>query len=455
MVPFAQIGVVPPPRTVRLTPHLRHTRRAWFARSSHPCSMLMTRAVPCPGMTFDVARVRGLVPALGDGWAHLDSPAGMQVPDQVATAVSAAMRAPVSRPGGVFPASQRGGAIVEAARRALADLVGGDPKGVVLGPGPAPLLDRLATALGSGWELGDEVVVTRLDDLANIVPWEQAATRSGASVRVAEIDVETCELPSWQFDEMLGPRTRAVAVTAACPAIGSRTEIAAIARKVHALPQPQAGIEPLMVVDACAAAPYLPLDLETMGADVMVLSAAAWGGPSVGALVFRNPDLLDRLPAVSLDASARGPERLELGDASYALLAGLVASVDYLADLDDAAYGPRRDRILTSMSAIRAHQDDLTAHLVSELRMLPGVTVIGDPPRRIPTVAFAVRGRSAREVAERVADSGICVLAEDGEDGALEVLGGAEIGGVVRVGLAHYSTRAEIDALVRAVASCY
>ncbi|MDD7940927.1 cysteine desulfurase-like protein [Actinomycetospora lutea] len=403
-------------------------------------------------MAFDVARVRGLVPALGDGWAHLDGPTGMQVPEQVATAVSSALRAPVSRPGGVFPASQRGGAIIEAARRAVADLVGADPKGVVLGPGPAPLLERLADALSADWALGDEVVVSRLDDTANVAPWHRAAQRTGGRLRTAEIDVETCELPSWQFDELVGDRTRVVTVTAACPAIGTRTEVAAIARKVHALPQPGAGIEPLMVVDATAAAPFLPLDLDTMGADIMVLSAAAWGGPPVGALVFRNPELLDRLPAVSLDASAKGPERLEIGDAPYALLAGLVASIDYLGDLDDNADGPRRERVLTSMSSVRSHQDELTAYLVSELRYLPGVMVIGEPPRRIPVVAFTVAGRTAREVAERVAEHGVCVVTDTGDSGALEVLGGAEVGGVVRVGLAHYTTRAEIDTLVNALA---
>ena len=402
-------------------------------------------------MTFDVARVRGLVPALGDGWAHLDGPMGMQIPEQVATAVSSALRAPVSRPGGVYPASKRGGAIVEAARRAVADLVGADPKGVVLGPGPGPLIERLAEALSAGWALGDEVVVSRLDDVANVAPWERAVSRAGGELRTAEIDVETCELPSWQFDDLLSERTRVVTVTAAPTAIGTRTEIAAIARKVHALPERSDGIEPLIVVDAAAAAPYLPLDLETMGADVMVLSASAWGGPPVGALVFRTPELLDRLPAASLDPGARGPERLEVGDAPYAMLAGLVASVDYLADLDDGAYGPRREKILTSMSALRAHQDDLTAYLVSELRFLPGVMVIGEPPRRIPVVAFTVAGRTAREVAERVAEHGVCVVTETGDAGALEVLGGAEVGGVVRVGLAHYTTRSEIDTLVGAL----
>src|SRR5947209_15689559 len=107
-------------------------------------------------MALDIARIRGLFLALGDGWVHLDAPEGMQIPEQVATAVSIALRAPVSGPGGLFPASQRADAIVDAARRALADLVGADPAGVVLGPSVAVLLQRLADALGASWRPGDE-----------------------------------------------------------------------------------------------------------------------------------------------------------------------------------------------------------------------------------------------------------------------------------------------------------
>ncbi|HEU0079061.1 MAG TPA: aminotransferase class V-fold PLP-dependent enzyme, partial [Longimicrobiaceae bacterium] len=137
-------------------------------------------------MAFDVASVRGLFPALGDGWVHLETPAGMQVPEPVAAAVSTALRAPVSAPGGVFPASQRAEAIVDAARRAVADLVGAEPGGVVLGPSVAVLLARLAESLGEGWLLGDEVVVSRLDHPSNIAPWLRAAQRCGATARWAE-----------------------------------------------------------------------------------------------------------------------------------------------------------------------------------------------------------------------------------------------------------------------------
>ena len=395
-------------------------------------------------MALDVARIRGLFPALGDGWVHLDAPAGMQIPEQVATAVSMALRAPVSGPGGPFPASQRAAAIVDAARRAVADLMGADPAGVVLGPSTAVLLDRLADALAASWLLADEVVVSRLDSPSNIVPWQRAAQRCGGSTRWAEVDIETCELPAWQFDELVGERAKVVAITAASSAIGTRPDLARVAEvagKVGAL----------VVVDASAAAPFLPMDLASLGADVAAVSASAWGGPPVAALVFRDPALLEKLPSCSLDPNARGPERLELGPHPHSLLAGLVASVDYLAELDDAATGTRRERLGISMGSMKAYQAGLLANLTSELRVLPHVMVIGDAMRRVPVLAFAVDGMKAEEAVVRLAKQGICAFADNGHNGVFAALGVGEIGGAVRIGLAHYTNSVELDQLLRAV----
>ncbi|WP_016699825.1 cysteine desulfurase-like protein [Actinoalloteichus spitiensis] len=396
-------------------------------------------------MAFDVARVRGLFPALGDGWVHLDAPAGMQIPEQVATAVSTALRAPVSGPGGIFPASQRAEAIVEAARRAVADLVGADPAGVVLGPSAAVLLQRLADVVSEGWVAGDEVVVSRLDHPANVAPWQRAAQRTGASVRWAEVDIETCELPEWQYQDVVTPRTRVVAVTAASGVVGTRPDIRRIVDT-----SAEAGA--LVVVDGSAAAPFLPLDLTLMGADVLAVSASSWGGPPVGALVFRDASLLDRWSAVALDPGARGAERLELGPHAYPLLAGLVASVDYLAALDDAAVGPRRERVLSSLRSVKAYQAGLLANLTSGLRAQQHVTVIGDAMRRVPAMAFTVRGVKAADAVEHLLSRGVCAFDDPGTHGVFAVLGGGEVGGVVRLGLAHYTTGLEIEQLLRAVA---
>ena len=398
-------------------------------------------------MAFDVAQVRGQFPALGDGWIHLDAPAGMQVPEQVATAVSTALRAPVSGPGGVFPASQRAEAIVEAARRAIADLVGCDPAGVVLGPNPAVLLQRLAEAVGSGWVIGDEVIVSRLDHQQNIAPWLGVAQRAGATVRWAEIDIETCELPAWQYESLISHRTKAVTVTAASGVVGTRPDL----NKITALAR--ASSKALVVVDASSAAPFVPMDIRAMGADVVAVSATAWGGPTVGALAFADPTLLDRLPACALGPNQSGPARMELGQHAYPLLAGLVASVDYLATLDDTATGSRRERLLTSLGSAKSYQAGMLGKLISDLRGLLHVTVIGDAMRRIPALAFTVTDVKASSAIVHLAERGICAFADDVPSGVFAALGVAEVGGAVRLGLAHYTTTAEVDALVEAVAS--
>jgi cysteine desulfurase len=334
---------------------------------------------------------------------------------------------------------------VDTARRAIADLFGAHPAGVVLGPSAAVLLQRLADALATGWMLGDEVLVSRLDHPSNTVPWQQAVRRCGGVARWAEIDIETCELPTWQYQELVTPRTKVVAITAASGAVGTMPDLdtaVQAARRVNAL----------MVVDASSAAPFLPMDINTLGGDIAVVSASAWGGPPVAALVFRDPGLLTRLPSVALEPGARGPERFELGPHPYQLLAGLVASVDYLAELDDAATGARRDRLLTSMNSMKDYQAALLADLTGELRSLGHVMVIGDPMRRIPALAFAVSGMRAEDTVAHLAKRGVCAFADNGHNGVFAALGVGEIGGAVRVGLAHYTNTVEADQLVRAVA---
>ncbi|GAB3285941.1 cysteine desulfurase-like protein [Parasphingorhabdus pacifica] len=396
-------------------------------------------------MAFDVVAVRDSFPALGDGWAHLDAPAGMQVPEQVATAVSTALRAPVSGRGGIFPASQRAEAIVGAARRAVADLVGADPAGVVLGPGSGVLLQRLADVLGDGWTADGDVIVSRLDHPSNVLPWERAARRAGVGVQWAEVDIETCELPGWQYRELVTPHTKVVALTAASGAVGTRPDVAAASAVA-------AEHGALVVVDASSAAPFVPLDITSMGADVVAVNAFAWGGPPVGALVFRNPAMIEKLPSVALEQHARGPERLELGAHPYPLLAGLVSSVDHLAGLDPAATGPRRQRLLTSMGSVQAYHASLLANLTNGLRQLPHVMLLGSAVHRVPSLAFTVEGVEAVDLIEHLADRGVCAFADPGEFGVFSVLGVGEVGGAVRVGLAHYTNAGETEQLIRALA---
>ncbi len=140
------------------------------------------------------------------------------------------------------------------ARAAVADLVGATPEGVVFGPSATALAYRLSDALSRAWTAGDDIVVSRLDHDSNVRPWIQAAGRAGVTVKWAEVDLVTGELPAAQYADLIGPRTRLVAVTAASNAIGTRPDVAAIARFAHA-----AGA--LCYVDGVHATPHVPVDV--------------------------------------------------------------------------------------------------------------------------------------------------------------------------------------------------
>ncbi|OBB85414.1 cysteine desulfurase-like protein [Mycobacterium colombiense] len=396
-------------------------------------------------MAYDVARVRGLHPSLGDGWVHFDAPSGMLVPDSVATTVSTAFRRSGPTTVGAHPSAQRSAAVLEAARAAVADLFNVEPAGVVLGADRAILLSALAEASSSRAGLGYEVVVSRLDDEANIAPWLRAAHRYGAKVKWAEIDIETGELPTWQWEGLIGKSTRLVAVASASGTLGTVTDLRAMTKLVH-------DVGGLVVVDHSAAAPYRLLDVKETDADVVAVNAAAWGGPPIGAIVLRDPSLLNSFSSISPDPKAVGPARLEIGAHQFGLLAGVVASVEYLASLDESARGTRRERLAVSMQSATSYLNRIYDYLMVSLRSLPLVMVIGRPEVRIPVVSFALNGVPAERVVQRLADNGILAVTNESSR-ALDVLGVNDVGGAVTVGLAHYSTTAEVDQLVRALAS--
>ncbi|MDT5116129.1 MAG: hypothetical protein QOE30_1868, partial [Mycobacterium sp.] len=179
-------------------------------------------------MAYDVARVRGLHPSLGDGWVHFDAPTGMLIPDSVATTVSTAFRRSGATTVGSHPSAQRSAAVLDAARAAVADLFNADPAGIVLGADRAILLSSLAEASSSRAGLGYEVIVSRLDDEANIAPWLRAAHRYGAKVKWAEVDIENGELPTWQWESLIGKSTRLVALTSASGTLGTVTDLRAM-----------------------------------------------------------------------------------------------------------------------------------------------------------------------------------------------------------------------------------
>jgi cysteine desulfurase family protein (TIGR01976 family) len=408
-------------------------------------------------LTFDVSAVRALYPALADGHAYLDGAAGTQVPVPVIDAIAAAYRAGIGNLGGAFAASHRSDAIVEQARAAVADLVGGTPDGVVFGPSATALAYRMSEALSRQWTTDDEIVVSRLDHDSNIRPWIQAAGRVGALVRWAEIDLATGELPAGQYADLVGPRTRLVAVTAASNAIGTRPDVAAIAGYAHA-------VGALCYVDGVHATPHVPVDIAALGADFYATSAYKWSGPHVAA-VAADPALLETVWPDKLAPSSNAvPWRFERGTLPFADLAGVTAAVDHLAGLGTlgAADGPgaggmlagatRRERVLASMAAVEAHEAALFARLLDGLAKLGDVTLYGKAARRAPTAFFNVGAVDPAAVAGHLASRG--VNAWDGDNYAYELCQvlGLQSEGAVRAGIVHYNDDSDVDRLLSGVA---
>ena len=396
--------------------------------------------------TFDVTRVRASYPALLDGHAYLDGAAGTQVPQPVIEAIAAAYRAGIGNLGGAFPSSERSEAIVAECRQAIADLTGGTASGVVLGPSMTALTYRMSAALARGWAAGDEVVVSRLDHDADIRPWVQAAARAGAVVRWAEPDVATGELPVGQYADLIGPRTRLVAVTAASNVLGTRPDVAAIARLAHA-----AGT--LCYVDGVHATPHVPVDVTALGADFYATSAYKWSGPHIAAVVA-DPALLETLrPDKLVPAPDEVPGRFEQGTLPFGDLAGVTAAVEHLASLAPgaAAGGSRRDRVLASMAAVEEYEGALLRRLLDGLAAMSHVTLYGKAPRRAPTAFFTVAGRPPRAVAAHLAARGVNVW--DGDNYAYELCTvlGLEPEGAVRAGLVHYNDASDVDRLLAGV----
>ncbi|GAB3672333.1 cysteine desulfurase-like protein [Saccharopolyspora tripterygii] len=398
-------------------------------------------------MGFDVEKVRAQYPALADGRAWLDGAAGTQVPEAVIEAISDAYRGGLSNVGGPYESSRRSGGIVAEARSAVADLVGApDPACVTFGPSMTSLTYRFAATLASGWNPGDEIVVTDLDHDANVRPWVQHAQRAGATVRTAAIDPATGELPVDDVVGLIGDRTKLVAVTAASNLLGVIPDLKPItdrAREVGAL----------SYVDGVQHCPHAHVRIAELGADLYATSAYKWAGPHLAAVVASDPWALENLHPDKLKPSPESsPERFELGTNPFAPMAGAVAAVEHLAGLDADAAGSRPERLATSRKAVVEHEERLASHLFEGLAALSGVRRHGAPQGpTTPTAFFTVEGKAPAEVSAALSERGLNVSA--GHSYAWELVHALGIGpeGGVRASLSHYSTTDEVDRLLAAL----
>ncbi|HEV7629040.1 MAG TPA: cysteine desulfurase-like protein [Streptomyces sp.] len=396
-------------------------------------------------MTYDISAVRAKFPALSAGSAFFDGPGGTQTPRPVIDAIAEALANPLSNRGQVTTAERNAEFHVQEARKALADLLGAEPSGIVLGRSATQLAYDFSRTLAKDWSPGDEVVVTRLDHDSNIRPWTQAAAQAGATLRWADFDPADGELTAEHVRAVLSDRTRLVAVTGASNLIGTRPPLAEISQLVH-----DAGA--LLYVDGVHLTAHTLIDMEQLGADFFSCSPYKFLGPHMGVLAAR-PALLETLaPDKLLPSTDVVPERFEYGTLPYPLLAGARAAVDFLAGLSAQGDGERRRQLTTAFAALEEHEEALLSRIEDGLASLPAVTTHSRAATRTPTVLLTIDGRNTRDAARHLAERG--VNAPSGSFYALEAsrrLGLGDDGGL-RIGLAPYSSTEDVDRLLEGLA---
>ena len=396
---------------------------------------------------FDVEAIRAHFPALAGGAAHFDGPGGSQTPDTVADAIRSALLRPLANRGVTTAAERNAEEIVRECRHALGDLLNADPTGVIFGRSMTSLTFDLSRTLSATWEPGDEIVVTRLDHDSNVRPWVIAAERAGVTLRWADFDPATAELPVANIEALLSPRTRLVAVTAASNLIGTMPDVAAIAAVTHA-----AGA--LLYVDGVHYTAHQAVDVDELGADFFACSPYKFLGPHCGVVAGRPDILADLHPDKLAPSTDQVPERFELGTLPYELMAGATAAVDFLAGLAGTG-GDRRRQLWTSLDAVARHEDQLRDAIEVGLREFPGATIHSRAQRRTPTLLVTFAGHDSARISAFLAERG--VNAPAGSFYAYEParhLGLGAAGGV-RIGLAPYNNADDVARLLEALTAYF
>ncbi len=412
-------------------------------------------------MEFPLEKVRAAFPALNvEGrnntpLVYFDNPAGTQVPVAVANAMSDAILYGNANLGGAFDTSKLAGDIYHHAHRVMAEFLGSpcQGEGIVIAQSMTAITYNFSRALARNWQADDEIIITSSDHDGNVSPWLQAAKDSGVRVRTLRFREDDWQLHPDDLKALLSPKTRLVALNHANNMTGSINNIAPLITLAR-----QAGAQ--TYIDAVQYAPHRLVDFAALDCDYLVCSSYKFFGPHLGILVGK-PERLAALEAYKVRPAPNfGSGKFEHGTPQIELLAGLIACVEYFADLGRACQNSeetlsRRAAIACAFAAQTVHENALARTLISGLQQIKGITIHGITAdnrlsERVPTISITATRHSSQDIAEQLAARGISCWS--GHNYALETatqLGLDLEDGVVRLGMAHYNTLAEVETVLK------
>ncbi|MFZ0805673.1 MAG: cysteine desulfurase-like protein [Candidatus Sulfotelmatobacter sp.] len=412
---------------------------------------------------LDLTHARSQFPSLaqtvnGHPAVFFDGPGGTQVPQRVIDAISDYLRRDNANSGGNYPTSRRTDAVIVAAREAMADFFHCAADEVVFGQNMTSLTFAFSRAFGRELNPGDEILVTRLDHDANVSPWLAMAedcqrNGRGVTVRWAEIHDEDCTLDLADLASKINDKTKLVAVGYASNAVGTLNPVKAITKLAHA-----AGA--LAFVDAVHYTPHGLIDVAAIDCDFLVCSTYKFFGPHMGVLYGKRKHLQRLRPYKVRPLTDTIPFRWEWGTLNHECIAGITASVEYIADIGRRArpdVADRRAAIVAAYEAIHEHESRLLQRAVDGLNAIPGAKIYGitDPTRfneRCATLAVRIDGHTPLELATKLGERGFFTW--DGNYYALNLTEHLDLeksGGFLRIGLVHYNTVEEVDRMLSAL----
>ncbi len=410
----------------------------------------MSTAVKTPQQLhteFDVYRIREDFPVLaqqvhGKPLVYLDNAATTQKPLAVIDAISHYYRCDNSNiHRGVHALSERATEAYENARGAAQGFINAaDRKEIIFLRGTTEAINLVAQTYGREHVgAGDEVLITAMEHHSNIVPWQILCKQKGAKLRVAPIN-DRGELVLEEFEKLLGPKTKLVAVSHLSNALGTINPIKQITRMAH-----ERGIP--VLVDGAQAAPRMPVDVQDLDCDFYAVSGHKMYAPTGIGFLYGKAALLEAMPpyqgggdmiaSVTFDKTVynRLPYKFEAGTPNIADTIGLGAAIEYLNQL--------------GLENIEPHEAELLAYATAEVQKIPGVEVVGTAREKAGVLSFVMGEIHPHDIGTILDSEGVAV--RTGHHCAQPVMQRYGIPATVRASFGLYNTREEVDALVRGI----
>lgn len=395
--------------------------------------------------SLDIPRVRSDFPILdtkvnGHSLVYLDNAATSQKPRAVIDALDdyyTRRNGNIHR--GVHYLSQVATDAYDSARDTVARFIGASsPREVVFVRGATEGINMVAQGLAQNWlRPGDEILLTRMEHHANIVPWQVAAQRTGTRIVVAEVTPDG-SLDLEDFYRKLTPKTRVVGLVHASNALGTINPVGEIIRSAH-----RAGA--VVLLDGCQSTPHFRIDVAALDCDFFVFSGHKLCGPTGIGVLYGKLAWLERLPPyqtggdmISKVSFERGttfqepPQKFEAGTPDIAGAIGLAAAIDYLERL--------------GLSRIESVEQSVLKYATEGMSEIPGLKVYGDVADKVPVVSFTIEGVHPHDIGTILDTEGIAVRA--GHHCAQPLMNFYGIPGTARASFAFYNTTDEADVLI-------